>query len=139
SEVRSLAQRSASAAKEIKELINDSVEKVGDGSRLVEQAGVTMQEVVSSVRHVTDIVAEISAASAEQTSGIEQINLAITQMDQVTQQNAALVEQAAAAAASMQNQAGRLAQMVSVFRINEGETLVRREIDVTPAGPTLPH
>ncbi|MFX7621090.1 methyl-accepting chemotaxis protein, partial [Acinetobacter baumannii] len=78
-----------------------------------------MQEVVSSVRHVTDIVAEISAASAEQTSGIEQINLAITQMDQVTQQNAALVEQAAAAAASMQNQAGRLAQMVSVFRINE--------------------
>jgi len=91
------------------------------------------------VRHVTDIVAEISAASAEQTSGIEQINLAITQMDQVTQQNAALVEQAAAAAASMQNQAGRLAQMVSVFRINEGETLVRREIDVTPAGPTLPH
>ncbi|WP_286869467.1 methyl-accepting chemotaxis protein, partial [Herbaspirillum sp. UBA812] len=138
-EVRSLAQRSAGAAKEIKELINDSVEKVGDGSRLVEQAGVTMQEVVSSVRHVTDIVAEISAASAEQTSGIEQINLAITQMDQVTQQNAALVEQAAAAAASMQNQAGRLAQMVSVFRINEGETLVRREIDVTPAGPTLPH
>jgi methyl-accepting chemotaxis protein len=138
SEVRSLAQRSASAAKEIKELINDSVEKVDDGSRLVEQAGNTMQEVVSSVRRVTDIVAEISAASAEQTSGIEQINLAITQMDQVTQQNAALVEEAAAAAASMQNQAGQLMQMVSVFRLSEGEPVVRREIDVTPVGPTLP-
>ncbi len=138
SEVRSLAQRSASAAKEIKELINDSVEKVGDGSRLVEQAGNTMQEVVSSVRRVTDIVAEISAASTEQTNGIEQINLAITQMDQVTQQNAALVEQAAAAAASMQNQAGNLMQMVSVFRLNAGEQVVRREIDVTPASPELP-
>ncbi|BEV16364.1 methyl-accepting chemotaxis protein [Herbaspirillum sp. DW155] len=138
SEVRSLAQRSASAAKEIKELINDSVEKVGDGSRLVEQAGTTMQEVVSSVRHVTDIVTEISAASAEQTTGIEQINLAITQMDQMTQQNAALVEQAAAAAASMQNQAGRLAQTVGVFRLSEAEVLVRPEIDVTPASPTLP-
>jgi methyl-accepting chemotaxis protein len=98
-----------------------------------------MQEVVSSVRRVTDIVAEISAASAEQTSGIEQINLAITQMDQVTQQNAALVEEAAAAAASMQNQAGQLMQMVSVFRPrSEGEPVVRREIDVTPTGPTLP-
>jgi methyl-accepting chemotaxis protein len=139
SEVRSLAQRSASAAKEIKELIHDSVAKVGDGSRLVEQAGSTMQEVVSSVRHVTDIVAEISAASAEQTNGIEQINLAITQMDQVTQQNAALVEQAAAAAASMQDQAGRLAQMVSIFRLHEGEALAQREIDVTPVMPGIAH
>ncbi|WP_288410830.1 methyl-accepting chemotaxis protein [uncultured Herbaspirillum sp.] len=139
SDVRSLAQRSASAAKEIKELIHDSVAKVGDGSRLVEQAGSTMQEVVSSVRHVTDIVAEISAASAEQTNGIEQINLAITQMDQVTQQNAALVEQAAAAAASMQDQAGRLAQMVSIFRLHEGEALAQREIDVTPVMPGIAH
>jgi len=138
SEVRTLAQRSASAAKEIKELINDSVGKVDDGSRLVEQAGNTMQEVVSSVRRVTDIVAEISAASTEQTHGIEQINLAITQMDQVTQQNAALVEEAAAAAASMQTQAGRLMQMVSVFRLSEREPLVRREIDVTPSSPVLP-
>ncbi|WP_443115560.1 methyl-accepting chemotaxis protein [Herbaspirillum seropedicae] len=138
SEVRTLAQRSASAAKEIKELINDSVGKVDDGSRLVEQAGNTMQEVVSSVRRVTDIVAEISAASTEQTHGIEQINLAITQMDQVTQQNAALVEEAAAAAASMQTQAGRLMQMVSVFRLSEGEPLVRREIDVTPPSQVLP-
>jgi methyl-accepting chemotaxis protein len=135
SEVRSLAQRSASAAKEIKELINDSVAKVGDGSRLVEQAGNTMHEVVTSVRRVTDIVAEISAASAEQTSGIEQINHAITQMDQVTQQNAALVEQAAAAAASMQNQADGLARLVSVFTFDPATVPVaatRAPVDVTP-------
>ena len=134
SEVRSLAQRSASAAKEIKQLINDSVSKVDDGSRLVEQAGNTMHEVVTSVRRVTDIVAEISAASAEQTSGIEQINHAITQMDQVTQQNAALVEQAAAAAASMQNQADGLARLVSVFTFDGGAPVAatRAVVDVTP-------
>ncbi|EJN03575.1 methyl-accepting chemotaxis protein [Herbaspirillum sp. YR522] len=134
SEVRSLAQRSASAAKEIKQLINDSVSKVDDGSRLVEQAGATMHEVVTSVRRVTDIVAEISAASAEQTSGIEQINHAITQMDQVTQQNAALVEQAAAAAASMQNQADGLARLVSVFSFDGSApvALTRAPVDVTP-------
>jgi len=118
SEVRSLAQRSASAAKEIKELIADSVQKVGEGSDLVAQAGTTMDEVVASVKRVTDVVSEISAASQEQSQGIEQINQAITQMDQTTQQNAALVEEAAAAAQSMQEQAGRLTQAVSVFRIS---------------------
>jgi methyl-accepting chemotaxis protein len=139
SEVRSLAQRSAAAAKEIKVLISDSVEKVGNGSRLVEQAGATMSEVVQSVKRVTDIVGEISSASQEQSAGIEQINHAITQMDQVTQQNAALVEEAAAAAASMQNQADSLAQLVSVFKLDGGAaqsmqpTLARHEIDVTPA------
>jgi methyl-accepting chemotaxis protein len=102
-EVRSLAQRSASAAKEIKGLISDSVDKVDAGSRLVGQAGVTMTDIVTSVQRVTDIIGEISSASAEQTRGIEQINMAITEMDGVTQQNAALVEQAAAAAQSMQD------------------------------------
>jgi len=116
-EVRSLAQRSAAAAKEIKGLIDDSVQKVGEGSHQVAQAGQTMQEIVESVRRVTDIMAEITAASQEQTSGIGQINQAITQMDQVTQQNAALVEEAAAAAASLQEQAQGLSQVVSVFRL----------------------
>jgi methyl-accepting chemotaxis protein len=118
SEVRSLAQRSASAAREIKELITDSVDKVDSGSKLVEHAGVTMQEVVDSVRRVTDIVGEISAASREQSAGILQVNQAITQMDSVTQQNAALVEQAAAAAKSLQNQAMTLAEVVSVFTLD---------------------
>ncbi|WP_081768839.1 methyl-accepting chemotaxis protein [Herbaspirillum sp. RV1423] len=121
SEVRNLAQRSASAAKEIKTLIGDSVDKVDSGTRLVEQAGKTMTEVVSSVKRVSDIVAEISAATQEQSTGIGEVNRAITQMDQVTQQNAALVEQAAAAAGSLQEQAARLAQVVSVFRLdNDG-------------------
>ncbi|WP_050477468.1 methyl-accepting chemotaxis protein [Herbaspirillum rhizosphaerae] len=118
SEVRSLAQRSAAAAKEIKTLIDDSVEKVGQGSKLVAQAGVTMDEVVASVKRVTDVMGEITAASQEQSDGIEQVNQAITQMDQTTQQNAALVEQAAAAAQSLQDQAGRLTQAVSVFKIS---------------------
>jgi methyl-accepting chemotaxis protein len=118
SEVRSLAQRSAAAAKEIKGLIDDSVGKVGAGSALVAEAGHTMEEIVGSVRRVTDIMGEITAASQEQTSGIEQINQAITQMDQVTQQNAALVEEAAAAAQSLQEQAGNLSQVVSVFKID---------------------
>ncbi|NUU01594.1 methyl-accepting chemotaxis protein [Herbaspirillum robiniae] len=117
SEVRSLAQRSAAAAKEIKELIDDSVEKVGAGSQLVERAGTTMTEVVASVKRVTDIVGEITAASHEQSTGIEEINRAITQMDEVTQQNAALVEEAAAAAQSLQDQAGKLQDVVSVFKI----------------------
>ncbi len=116
SEVRNLAQRSAAAAKEIKGLIVESTEAAGAGSRLVAEAGNTMQEIVDSVRRVTDIMSEISAASAEQTAGIEQINSAVVQMDQVTQQNAALVEEAAAAAESMQEQAARLAEAVSVFR-----------------------
>ena len=116
SEVRSLAQRSAAAAKEIKLLIGDSVEKVELGARLVDQAGSTMQTIVDSIRNVSQIVAEISNASEEQTAGIEQINQAITNMDDVTQQNAAVVEQVSAAAGSLQNQAGNLAQLVSLFR-----------------------
>jgi methyl-accepting chemotaxis protein len=119
-EVRNLAQRSAAAAKEIKGLIGDSSEAVQAGSKLVDEAGATMQEIVESVRRVTDIMSEISAASAEQTAGIEQINEAITQMDHVTQQNAALVEEAAAASASMQEQAANLTRAVSVFRIEGG-------------------
>jgi methyl-accepting chemotaxis protein len=119
SEVRNLAQRSASAAKEIKTLINDSTEKVDVGSRLVDQAGKTMGEIVDSVRRVTDVIAEISAASSEQTHGIEQINVAINQMDQVTQQNAALVEEAAAASESMQEQAAALARAVSIFKLDD--------------------
>ncbi|WP_050476512.1 methyl-accepting chemotaxis protein [Herbaspirillum rhizosphaerae] len=119
SEVRSLAQRSASAAKEIKELIGNSVEKVDAGTALVDEAGSTMGEILESVKRVTGIMGEISSASDEQTRGIEQINLAIAQMDQVTQQNAALVEEAAAAAASMQQQAGNLADVVAVFKLDE--------------------
>ena len=117
SEVRNLAQRSAAAAKEITGLIGDSTGKVAAGSKLVAEAGSTMQEIVESVRRVTDIMGEISAASREQTAGIEQINQAVVQMDQGTQQNAALVEEAAAASASMQEQAAKLAEAVSVFRI----------------------
>ncbi|MDO9421409.1 MAG: methyl-accepting chemotaxis protein [Herminiimonas sp.] len=117
-EVRNLAQRSASAAKEIKLLIDDSVGRVDVGSKLVAQAGETMTEVVASVKRVTDIVSEISAASGEQSSGIEQVNEAIVQIDQTTQQNAALVEQAAAAAASLKEQASKLERTVDVFKID---------------------
>ena len=117
-EVRSLAQRSAAAAKEIKLLIDDSVEKVHHGSELVDRAGSTMLEIVQSVNRVNDIMAEITAASQEQTVGIEQINGAVAQMDQVTQQNAALVEQASAAAASLQDEASALAQTVGAFKLN---------------------
>ena len=117
-EVRNLAQRSAAAAKEIKLLIDDSVEKVHIGSELVDQAGATMAEIVQSVGRVTDIMAEITAASQEQTAGIEQINGAVAQMDEVTQQNAALVEQASAAAQSLQEEAQALAQAVGTFRID---------------------
>jgi len=118
-EVRTLAQRSAAAAKEIKELIGDSVEKVGAGTKLVDEAGTTMKEIVASVKRVTDIMAEITAASQEQSAGIEQVNTAITQMDEVTQQNAALVEQAAAAAESMEEQAGNLATAVAIFKMTQ--------------------
>ena len=117
-EVRSLAQRSAAAAKEIKSLIDDSVDKVGIGAKLVNEAGATMNEVVESVKRVTGIIAEITTASEEQSSGIDQINRAITQMDQVTQQNAALVEEAAAAADALQEQAANLTQAVSVFKLD---------------------
>ncbi|NDZ16284.1 methyl-accepting chemotaxis protein [Variovorax sp. WS11] len=129
SEVRNLAQRSAAAAKEIKGLIDDSVGKVDAGSALVGEAGKTMGEIVGSIRRVTDIVGEITAASHEQTQGIEQINQAITQMDQVTQQNAALVEEAAAAAASMQEQAGKLSQVVRTFKLDDDEA---------PPAPVVP-
>ena len=118
-EVRTLAQRSAAAAKEIKELIGNSVDKVDAGSRLVDQAGATMEEMVGSVKRVTDLVGEIAAASDEQRVGIEQVNQAITQMDQVTQQNAALVEEAAAAADAMQQQARELAALVATFETGQ--------------------
>ncbi|SHH20940.1 methyl-accepting chemotaxis protein [Massilia sp. CF038] len=121
SEVRNLAQRSAAAAKEIKTLIGDSVEKVERGSKLVGQAGVTMDEVVASVKRVTDIMSEISNASQEQSAGIEQVNRSIIEMDAMTQQNAALVEEAAAAAQSLQDQASELAHVVSVFKLVDGE------------------
>ncbi|TWI02820.1 methyl-accepting chemotaxis protein [Luteimonas cucumeris] len=118
SEVRTLAQRSAGAAKEIKGLIETSVDKVADGSRLVHQAGTTMGEIVASVQRVTDIMAEISAASQEQSAGIEQVNQTITQMDEVTQQNAALVEEASAAARAMEEQAAALSETVDVFKLD---------------------
>jgi methyl-accepting chemotaxis protein len=117
SEVRSLAGRSADAAKEIKKLIDDSVSKVDAGGTLVHQAGETMTEIVTSIKHVTDIMGNIAAASAEQTAGIGRVNDAITEMNKVTQQNAALVEQAAAGAQSLQDQAAHLEQVVSVFKL----------------------
>jgi len=121
SEVRNLAQRSAQAAKEIKALIGDSVERVQAGSTLVAQAGETMQEVVTSIRRVTDLMGEISSASVEQSASVQQVVDAVTQMDQVTQQNAALVEESAAAAASMKEQAGQLVQTVAVFKLSSGD------------------
>jgi len=124
-EVRTLAQRSAAAAKEIKQLIGASVHKVEDGTRLVDEAGRTMEQIVASVKRVTDIMSEIAAASQEQRSGIEEVNQAITQMDQVTQQNAALVEEASAAAESMQAQAQQLVQAVAVFKLAEGRSARR--------------
>ena len=143
SEVRNLAQRSAAAAKEIKTLINDSVDKVSVGTDLADKAGKTMDEVVNSVKRVTDIMAEISAASIEQSSGIEQVNQAITQMDDVTQQNAALVEEAAAAAESLEEQAQQLTTLISTFRLS-GEraapAAVRHTQRVlpTPQRPAVP-
>ncbi len=122
SEVRNLAQRSASAAKEIKQLIGDSVEKVEFGSKLVDEAGSTMDDVVASVQKVANILGDIGAASGEQESGIEQINGAIGQMDSVTQQNAALVEEAAASAEAMQQQAAQLAELVAVFKLQSAMT-----------------
>ncbi|UKE67972.1 methyl-accepting chemotaxis protein [Xanthomonas cerealis pv. cerealis] len=118
SEVRTLAQRSANAAKEIKNLIDDSVSQVANGSALVRQAGQTMTEIVSSVQRVTDIMGEISAASQEQYAGIEQVNQTVTQMDEATQQNAALVEEATAAARAMEEQAGQLTEAVAVFKLD---------------------
>jgi methyl-accepting chemotaxis protein len=138
-EVRSLAQRSAAAAKEIKTLIGDSVEKVEGGSKLVAQAGQTMEEIVTSIKRVTDIMSEITAASQEQSQGIEQVNTAITQMDEVTQQNAALVEEAAAAAESLEEQAQNLSVSVGTFKMDShssGAAVARREpaTHAVPAG-----
>jgi methyl-accepting chemotaxis protein len=125
-EVRNLAQRSAAAAKDIKVLIGDSVEKVEAGSKLVDQAGRTMDDIVASITRVTDIMSEITAASSEQSAGIEQVNQAIAQMDQVTQQNAALVEEAAAAAESMQEQAASLSEVVSIFKLDTASAAASR-------------
>ncbi len=140
SEVRSLAQRSAAAAKEIKVLIDDSVTRVGTGSALVAQAGQTIDEVVRSVQRVSEVVTDISAAGQEQSQGIEEVNNAITQMDETTQQNAALVEQAAAAAQSMQEQAARLSEAVSVFRLGGGSVagIPVAQSMAAPATPSLP-
>ncbi|GKS77892.1 HAMP domain-containing protein [Acidovorax sp. SUPP950] len=132
SEVRSLAGRSAEAAKEIKNLITISVDRVGQGTTLVNQAGVTMDEVVASVRRVTDIMGEISAASSEQSAGVEQVGQAITQMDQVTQQNAALVEESAAAAQSLKTQAQQLVQTMEVFQLAPGASLQQPQQPAVP-------
>ncbi|AOS81640.1 methyl-accepting chemotaxis protein [Hydrogenophaga intermedia] len=136
-EVRNLAQRSAEAAKEIKGLIGASVERVDAGSRLVADAGQTMSEIVGSVQRVSDIIGEITAASGEQSEGIGQVNVAVSQLDQMTQQNAALVEQSAAAAQSLKEQADRLAQVVQVFRIGQ-ETATEPVLRATPVPVALP-
>ena len=147
-EVRNLAQRSATAAKEIKGLINESVQRVSEGSELVTQSGKTLDDIMSSVKRVTDIVAEISAASQEQASGIDQVNKAIMQMDETTQQNAALVEESASASQAMKDQAEQLMQQVAYFKVADGEhgsgapavkpTAVRREAPKTGAGKPAP-
>ncbi len=138
SEVRTLAQRSAAAAREIKELIESSVSQVDLGSKLVEQAGSTMTEVVNSVRRVTDIVAEITSASQEQSDGIEQVNIAITQMDETTQQNAALVEEAAAAAQSLQEQAETLTETVGFFKLDRAVAAQPARANRLQAEPVRP-
>ena len=130
-EVRNLAQRSAAAAKEIKSLIGESVDKVDTGGKLVDNAGKTMEEIVASVKKVNDLIAEIAAASEEQDAGIQQVNTAVTQMDQVVQQNASLVEEAAAATESMKTQASQLLQMVARFKLADGQAAY------TPLQPTL--
>jgi uncharacterized phage infection (PIP) family protein YhgE len=137
SEVRSLAGRSAEAAKEIKTLISASVERVEHGTHLVDRAGVTMTEVVSSIRRVTDIMGEISAASNEQALGVSQVGEAVTQMDQATQQNAALVEQMAAAASSLKSQAQELVQTVSIFKTG-GLQVVQRAPSSPPPRLSAP-
>ncbi|MGO4377168.1 methyl-accepting chemotaxis protein [Pseudoduganella sp. RAF53_2] len=137
-EVRNLAQRSAAAAKEIKVLIGDSVEKVESGTKLVQQAGSTMHDVVASIKQVTDIVAEISAATSEQNAGIAQVHQAVTQMDRVTQENAALVEETAAASQAMREQAATLAQAVSAFKIGVAHAAAPAAPLRMPARPAAP-
>jgi len=138
-EVRNLAQRSAQAAREIKSLIEDSVNRVDLGSTLVESAGETMGEIVNAVTRVTDIMGEIASASDEQSRGIDQVGLAVAEMDRVTQQNASLVEESAAAAAALEEQASRLTQAVAVFRIQQGQANAERELSsmAAPAPATL--
>jgi hypothetical protein len=139
--VRQLAQRSAEAAREIKGLIGSSVDRVEDGSRLVGEAGSTMAEIVSSVQRVTDIIAEVAAAAGEQSHGLGLVNRAVTELDRMTQQNAALVEESAAAAESLKDQARALAESVSVFRIGQaptgpaGPAAARPAAGLTPAKP----
>ena len=137
-EVRNLAQRSAAAAREIKELIDDSVEKVTAGTQLADKAGNTMNEVVSSVKRVTEIIGEIAAASAEQTAGIEQVNQAIAAMDQATQQNSALVEESAAAAASMRDQAGALKHTIGAFVLDTERARPAAQIHLIASNPGKP-
>ncbi|MDD2925498.1 methyl-accepting chemotaxis protein [Rhodoferax sp.] len=139
SEVRSLAQRSAEAAREIKALITASVDKVESGSRLVQNAGDTMGEIVSSVKRVSDIIGEISAAAADQSHGIGQVNSAVNELDQMTQQNAALVEQSAAAAASLRDQAQRLEEAVAVFRLSGTTSPRQPQLARPPVAPSLAH
>jgi ABC-type transporter Mla subunit MlaD len=138
--VRNLAQRSASAAKEIKTLISDSVEQVEAGRKLVDEAGEAMDDIVTSVQLVADIISGTATASQEQSSGIEQVNQAVGQMDEMTQQNAALVEQAAAAAESLQNQAAKLAQLVDTFTLVPGgkAARTRREPAQSRSGKAKP-
>jgi methyl-accepting chemotaxis protein len=136
-EVRSLAQRSAEAAREIKSLIGASVEKVETGSRLVGDAGATMEDIVTQVKRVSDLIGEISSATIEQTSGIGQVSTAVSQLDQVTQQNAALVEESAAAAESLKQQAQQLADVVGVFKISQDATrtvIARAQSGSSPRG-----
>ncbi len=138
-EVRNLAQRSATAAKEIKGLINESVQRVTDGSELVDQCGKTLEEIVGSVKRVTDIIAEITAASQEQASGIDQVNKAIMQMDETTQQNAALVEEATSASQSMKEQAKALMQQVGSFKMagSGRESAARSSMDPVGQKPSV--
>ena len=136
-EVRSLAQRSAQAAKEIKALIDDSVQRVGQGTVQVDEAGITVAEVVGAVRRVTDLMGEISAASSEQSQGVSQVGEAVTQMDQVTQQNAALVEEMAAAASSLNNQARDLVETVAFFRLPGGDAVQAPRAAAPAARPAV--
>jgi methyl-accepting chemotaxis protein len=136
--VRNLAQRSAAAAKEIKELIGDSVEKVDTGSRQVHVAGSTMNEVVKSIKQVTDIMGEITSASHEQSQGIDQINTVIIEMDTTTQQNSALVEEAAAASKALSDQTNMLMQVVSAFKINHNQRATDSKVaSIRKTGPTV--
>ncbi len=137
-EVRKLAQRSADAAKEIKALIGDSVSKVADGEKLVEQSGQTLKEIVAAIKKVTDIVAEMAAAACEEASGIEQVNRAILQMDQVTQQNAALVEQTAAASQSMGEQARELQKLMGFFKLDRGDLIAPSDLPAREAETARP-